>query len=73
MKLLQYEYLSSKNKNKNQSLLLDDGEIIHILVNKRPQTEKIFVCKKDSLVELSRKEYLNLVKQDRTKLKTNFH
>ena len=64
MKLTKFNYLNSSNKNKNQSIILNEGEIIHILVNKRPQTEKIFICENEEILEITKEAYKTKIKKD---------
>lgn len=63
MKLINFNYLKGQEKNKNQSVILNEGEIIHILVNKRPQTEKIFICENEKIIELSKEAYKDKIKK----------
>ena len=63
MKLINFNYLKGQEKNKNQSINLNEGEIIHILVNKRPQTEKIFICEKEKILEISKETYKGKIKK----------
>ena len=63
MKLINFNYLKGQEKNKNQSVILNEGEIIHILVNKRPQTEKIVICENEKIIELSKEAYKDKIKK----------
>ena len=63
MKLIKFDYKCDMDKEKNQSILLEEGEIIHILANKRPQTEKIFICNNKEIKEISKQDYKKIIKK----------
>lgn len=64
LKLIKFDYKSDIDKEKNQSIFLEEGEIIHILTNKRPQTEKIFICNNKEIKEISKQEYKKIIKKN---------
>lgn len=60
MKLINYSFLNKKEKG----LILKDNDIIHILIDKKIDTEIIVICKDNKLEILPKDEWFANKKKD---------
>ena len=62
MKLIDYKFLSEKQQEHDKGIILENGDIIHITVNEKPQTELIIYCSEKQLKICDKEQYFNYLK-----------
>lgn len=56
MKLIEYEYLTEDGQKKEKGIILEHGDIIHIINNESPHQEMIIKCNQKKLEILDARE-----------------
>ncbi len=64
MKIINYSFLNKKEQSKEKGIILKDNDIIHILIDKKIDTEIIVICKDNKLEILPRNELFANKKKD---------
>ena len=59
MKLVNYKFLTTKEQKYDKGIIMNNGDILHIVINKKPQSEIVIYCDDDTLKIEQREKYLD--------------
>lgn len=67
MKLVNYSFLTKEEQKSDKGIIMNNGDILHIVINKKPRSEIVIYCENDNLKIKPREKYLNDLKAKKRK------
>lgn len=67
MKLVNYSFLTKEEQKSDKGIIMNDGDILHIVINKKSQSEIVVYCNNNNLKIEPREKYLDNFKAKKRK------
>ena len=59
MKLINYNFLTKEEQKHDKGIIMNNGDILHIVINKKLRSEIVIYCENDVLKIENREKYLD--------------